>query len=737
MPKQMSRRAFLKVGATSAATAAVLSGCEFPRRWVTLEPYVRPPEEQLAGEATWYASACRQCPAGCGIIVRIMNGRALKIEGNPEHPLNRGKLCARGQAGLQLLYNPDRLPGPLQQAQRGSRDFRPLSWNEGLNALYEQVQSAGNSLAIWGGLSMPGHLVDAFKRLAAALNAPAPVLWDVYAGMSGYDALSRAGRDLFGNDGLPAYDLSGADIVISFGANFLGTGLSAVRYGVAFGGFRGQALGKRGYLVQLEPRQSITAAKADRWWPIKPGTQGLVAQALARIIADQAFGPADRVARAKTLAGSVDLNAVAAASDIPADELVRLARIFANAERPLAIPPATSLAEPDAVAAVQVLNVIGGADGLTLSTSPSAGLVRPLASSFADVKALIERMRGGQVKLLLVHGVNPLYEMPDKVGLADALSKVPFIVSFAPIVDETAVEADLILPDRTYLESWGYQVVAPDFGTPAVSSQQPVVTPVVDARSTADVILTVARGIPDAAKALPWPDEVTMIKEAIGQLPPGAAGGSGAEVLWARFLQHGGWWPATAPVVAPPAATANAAVQVASPQFQGDASTYPYFLHLYVSDLLSDGRGASQPWLQGSPDPMTTIAWQTWVELHPDTAAKLGVKEADIVTVTSPYGEMEGPVYILPVIRPDTVAIPLGQGHTDWGRFARNRGANPLVLVGAQADAAGSAPAWATIRVSVTRTGKRLPTPLGRLAKFESQVGGVTAGFINEAFPGQ
>src|SRR5664279_1857719 len=105
MTEKISRRAFLKAGLASTAAATVLTGCKFPQRWVNLEPYVIPPEEQLAGQATWYASTCRQCPAGCGIIVRVMNGRALKIEGNPLHPLNKGKLCARGQAGVQLLYN--------------------------------------------------------------------------------------------------------------------------------------------------------------------------------------------------------------------------------------------------------------------------------------------------------------------------------------------------------------------------------------------------------------------------------------------------------------------------------------------------------------------------------------------------------------------------------------------------------------------------------------------------------
>jgi anaerobic selenocysteine-containing dehydrogenase len=714
-----------------------MAGCQSPRRWVELEPYVRPPEEQLAGVATWYASTCRQCPAGCGILVRIMNGRALKIEGNPEHPLNQGKLCARGQAGLQLLYNPDRLPGPVHQAQRGSRQFQALSWNEALNTLYANIEAAGSALAIWGGSTMSGHLYDLFRRFTEAVGAPDPLLFDLYTALNGYPLLARTSGQLFGLEALPVYGLGRADVILSFGADFLGTWLSPVRYGVEFGDFRSQPLGKRGYLVQMEPRMTITGAMADRWLPIRPGSEALVAQALARIIADEEFGPGERVERARALSGEVDVGRVAAACDLPVDELEQLARIFATAERPLVLP-GTSLAgqkeAAEATAAVQALNLIAGTageiGGLSLSPgSPQPALIKPALSSFGAVRTLIERMRAGEIQLLLVHGANPAYELPEKAEFVEALATVPFVVSFAPIVDETAVQADLILPDRTYLESWGYDVASPAFDLPVVGSQQPVVTPVFDSRSTADVLLTVARGIPAATQALPWADEVAFLKEAIGQLSAGAASGSGLEVLWARFLQHGGWWPTAAPAANVPLSTVSKAIQVTPPEFQGDEQEYPYFLHLYLSDLLNDGRGANQPWLQGSPDPMTTISWQTWVELHPDTARKLGVKDGDIVQVTSPEGELEAPVYVYPAIRPDTVAIPLGQGHTDYGRYARGRGSNPMQLVGTQTDATGSSLAWSALRVKVRPTGEKVA-----LALFENKEG-VTEGFLNMEFP--
>jgi anaerobic selenocysteine-containing dehydrogenase len=737
MTRKITRRNFVKL-TTLGVASAVLAGCQFPRRWVVLEPYVRPPEEQLSGVATWYASTCRQCPAGCGIIVRIMNGRALKIEGNPEHPLNRGKLCARGQAGLQLLYNPDRLPGPVQQGSRSSRQFKSLAWEEALNTLYAKLQAAGGKVAVWCGSTTSGHVVDLFQRLTAAIGAPAPIVFDLYTALNGYRLLANTSRDLFGSEALPTYDLAHADVVFSFGADFLGTWLSTVRYGMEFGDFRDQLLGKRGYLAQFEPRMTIGGVKADQWLPIRPGSEGLVALAIARIIADQAFGPADRAARARALAGNVDVNAAAAASDVPAEELVRLARIFASAERPLALPGDALTGQADAAqaaSAVQVLNLITGTAGMpggvSLSVgSPSPVLARPAVSPLADVQKLVDRMRAGDVQVLLVHNANPAYDLPGPVGFLEALGRVPFVASFSPIVDETAVQADLILPDRTYLEAWGYEVVSPSFGLPVVGSQQPVVTPVFDARSTGDVLLTVAKGIAPAA-ALHWTDEVAFLKEMVTQLPAGAAGGAGADVLWARFLQHGGWWPASVPAAAPPPAALTQPVQVTAPQFQGSEQEYPYFLHLYMTAFLSDGRGASLPWLQGSPDPMTTLAWQTWVEMHPATAQKLGVQDGDVVKVTSPNGEIEALVYTYPAIRPDTVAVPFGQGHTDYGRYARGNGSNPMQLVGAQADATSTGLVWSTLRVKITPTGRRTD-----LAMFENKLG-VTQGFINQAFPGQ
>ncbi len=720
-----TRRDFLKVGAAGTATA-ILAGCsQESERWVTLEPYVRAPEEQLAGIPSWYASTCRMCPAGCGIVVRIMNGRAVKIEGNPEHPVNRGKLCARGQAGLQLLYNPDRVTGAARQEERGSRKFKPVAWNEALNTLYEKLSAAGNAIGIWLGSSTSGHLHDLFARYAEAVGAPPPVYYDLYTGLNGYRALLEANAAFFGQAALPTYHVARADVIFSFGADFLGTWLSATAYGVEFGQFRDQPYGKRGLLVQFEPKMSVTGAKADRWVPIRPGAEALVAQALLRLIADEEFGGVERAERARALAGDVDLDEAAAACEMTREELANLARLFAEARHPLAIPGAALAGSGDgtrAIAVVQLLNVVAGTlsvpGGVQFPPQVPAGLTAPQPSSYAEVQTLLERMKAGQVRVLLVHGANPVYDLPPEAGVAEALGKVETIVSFNPLVDETAALADYLLPDRVYLEGWGYAVVQPAFGgMPAVSSQQPVVGPFHDVRSTGDVLLTVARGIPSAAAVLPWTDEVAFIKERITALPKGAQGGEDAEVRWARFLQHGGWWPETAPESAAPELAVQEPISTLPMIYDGDEAEYPFYLHLYPSVLLGDGRGASLPWLQSAPDPLTTVAWQTWVEINPVTAEALGLKDGDVVRVESPHGAIEAIVYEFPAIRPDTIAIPVGQGHSDSGRYARERGAHALQLVGAAADEGGANFTWANVRVKIAKTERQQA-----LARLESTI---------------
>lgn len=726
MAYTVTRREFLKIGTASAASA-VISGCSANlQRTEYLESYVRAPEEGLPGEDLWYASTCRQCPAGCGIIVRVSNGRARKIEGNPLHPLNRGKLCARGQAGLQVLYNPDRLRNAVRQVgRRGSRQFEPIYWDDAINLLTERLQaevSAPSGIAFVGGL-IPDHLYALVSRFLAALGAPPPVLYDLHSALEGRQALTHTVGELFDVPALPIFDIARAEVVFSFGANFLETWQSPVAYGGAYGRMRRGQLGERGYVVQFEPRFSATAASADEWVPVVPGTEGLVALAVGKIIVEQGLGHAESHREHEVLYQNVNVAKVAEVSGVTVDELSRLAMIFAQAHHQVAIAGATLAGQREGTAAMTAalaLNLaVGhlGEHGSFFLTQIPSTLEQATLSTFGEVQALIQRMRAGQVRLLFIHGTNPVFELPAATGFMEALTEVPLVVSFSPFVDETSSQVDLILPDHTCLEGWGYQMVSPGADRPVVTSQQPVVRPLYDTRATADVILALAQVLGgEVAKALPWRNEVEFLKAAVTTLRDV---GVSADAFWANWRQRGGWWPRGEDWRAPePGAALRAPLAIPEPRFEGHVSDYPFYLHPYPSIALSDGRGANQPWLQETPDPMTTVAWNTWVEINPETAARLGVKNDDIVKVTSPAGEIEAAVYVYPGIRPDVVAIPIGQGHSQYGRYAQGRGSNPVKLLVPIADEGTGALAWGATRVRITPTGRRHP-----LARLESTVG--------------
>lgn len=731
MTYRLTRRDFLKL----AAGATVATGFAPAVRRVVLEPFVRPPEEVLPGQATWYASTCRQCPAGCGIIVRVINGRAKKIEGNPLHPLNHGKLCARGQAGLQALYNPDRLKNAVRQVGgRGSRRFEPLYWPEALDLLTEKITTLSNPgrLAFWSGL-MPDHLYRLAARLLDALGASPPLTFDLHSALEGRVAAVQLSQTLFGASELPLYDLARTDVAFSFGANFLETWMSPVAQNHAYGTLRQGQLGGRGFLVQFEPRLSATAASADEWIPVRPGAEGYVALAIGRIIVEERLGRASSHRPYAVLYQNVEVGEMAAASEMEVETLRRLARVFAEADQAVAIPGGYLASQSNGLAsalAVQALNLlvtqIGRVGGVFLSQpGPTAALrQKPAVDSFEDVLVLVDRMKAGEIDLLLIHGANPLYELPAAVGFAEAIQRVPYVVSFSPFVDETAVWADLILPDHTYLESWGYQVPAPGASRPTVSGQQPVVRPLYDTRATADVLLALAARLGgQAAEALPWQDEVAFLQETAAELLGSSLGIYDAETpagFWAVWRQRGGWWSEKEiPREPEPTDIVQQPLQVVEPRFQAESETYPFHLYPYPAVTLSDGRGANLPWLQEAADPMTTVRWNTWVELNPETAHSLDVSDNDVVRVISPHGELEAPVVVYPGIRPDVVAIPIGQGHVDYGRFAERRGSNPMALVSPVIDPDSGGLAWGATRVRIEHTGKK--RKLARLENLDGE----------------
>jgi anaerobic selenocysteine-containing dehydrogenase len=343
-----------------------------------------------------------------------------------------------------------------------------------------------------------------------------------------------------------------------------------------------------------------------------------------------------------------------------------------------------------------------------------------LPTTFKDMAALVEAMKAGRIKTLLIHGVNPFFELPASLGFAEAAKKAGKIISFASFPDETAAQADVVLPDHHGLESWGYQRFVTGADRAVISGAQPVVVPLYNTKATADVLLAAVQAAGGSlAQAVPHKDVVQFMQGAVQDLQPqdGYYNAPDMATFWAEWQQFGGWWsaqPGLGTTAHPTQAALSAALPAAAAKFEGEGE---FYLHPFMNTSLGDGSGANKPWLQETPDPTTTVMWNTWVEIHPETADMLGLKDDDIVRITSPYGEMEASVYRYPAIRPDTVGIPFGQGHTAYGRYAEGRGANVAKLLGKGMNAAGDL-AVQGVKVKLEKTGRRF-----YLARLESRMG--------------
>lgn len=693
---KMDRRKFLQVVGVTGTGAAVLSGCS-TGKVEKLVPYLVQSEDQVPGIATVYASTCTECSAGCGLHVVTREARAVKLEGNPEHPLNRGTLCARGQAALQGLYNPGRLKGPMA---RNGAAFEAITWDDAIARLADKLNAAGGKVAVLSGAGR-GTFSDLVAAWTAALGGRV-VRWEPF----GHEAIRAANRQVFGRDELPAHDFASADYILSFGAEFLETWLSPVEQQRGFAASHGFH-GTMAKSVYVGPRRSLTGLNADEWHPIAPGSEAALALAMAQVIlSERTTAPPDAGALRAQLAEWTPERA-ASATGLPAEAITHLAREFASASRSLAVAGGISAQHRGAVeacAAVNLLNYVAGNIGRTVHF----GQDLQSGDGWAGLRSLQGAMDAGEVGVLVVHDANPVYALPNAGKFAEALAKVPFKVSTSPFLDETSAACDLLLPGHHALERW--DDLAPRAGIRSL--MQPVMEPVFPTMATGDLLLKVAQQAGGALAGFTAPSFEAHLKEAWFGLA--RSRGAEPEGFWREALARGGVFEEAADLGAALAAGATAGFTAPSLDGEGELT-----LVAYPSPMYYDGRGANRPWLLENPDPVTKVTWQTWVEVHPETARSLDVREGEVVRLASPHGAIEVPVYVYGGVRRDVLAVPLGLGHTEFGQFATGRGANVLDLLGGEGE---TFLPYTGTRVTVTKTRRHLslaktegtPRQLGR-----------------------
>lgn len=738
----LNRRQFLLGVGGGAAYIGLgpLWGCSEPLR---LAPVLAP------GDETWRNSICQLCSSGCGLRVRVVNGHPVTVGGNPLHPINRGGLCARGAAILQLYYDPDRVAGPMQRDPGVIGGWAKTTWDDAIGSAATRLLAAAGS---------PGRIAviradaqDVASQLLGRLARAAASEWVVDMKTPAEQAMEQVLQQTQGTSGRPIYDIVNAEFLLSLDSGLLEASASTMSAHRGFAEMRAAG----GSFVHAGPRLGVTGSKADEWLPIRPATTGVFALGIAHMLIKEGYARIDflrdhvsgfedwtdeaGVQHSGTRAWILrefSPQRVAEVTGAEWDQIIRIARRFGSAQRPLAIGPVhgdTSFQTFDAMA-VHTLNAIAGAidvpGGVLLARrapfddldepagSAAEGAARsrrsPTVEEFAD---WVLQSKSPPIDLCIVHDADPVFTSPEGDRVAEALRKIPFVVSLSPVMNDTAAVANVVLPSSLWLERRCDSITVDGNGYPVVSASPAAARPRADSRHPADIVLAVARAAGGrVAQPFPWKTYEDVMQGRIEALLRSGVGDTfsgvhrstwtqllersgwrsvsydAAEKLRAEMDERGGWWdPAYYHGewrrVVPPAdhrINLHAAQMLTKPPVLGGSERPDegrLLLYVYPELTLAARTSGSLPYLQDLGSPLWQRSWVTVAEINPATAVRFGLASGDAVSIRNDRGEVAAQIHVSPGIRPDVIAVHSGGGRAHGGRYAAGIGSNPMRLV--------------------------------------------------------
>jgi molybdopterin-containing oxidoreductase family iron-sulfur binding subunit len=655
----MNRRTFLKIAGMGSISLA--AGCSPPEK--NLFSLVHAPEDMVTGKATWYASTCRECPAGCGILAKNREGRVIKIEGNPLHPINNGKICMRGQAALQAIYNPDRIKTPLL---REKDKWQPISFSKARSILKYKTHDASQKgpdhirmLTEVVGESLLALFSDALNRW----NAREPMVYEPFA----YESLKTANEKVFGLNGLVSYRMQEADALISFGADFLETWLSPIEYAHKFKSMHALKNGQKAPFYHLSPIQSLSGTNADYWMACNRDSEATIALGLVRQALD--------IRKGKTLPWSFRKALLEATAPYTQDRVLESSGLslakyekliieLMGARKPLVLGTGTGAGDLNGLQtniAVNLLNLLLDPDLKLLDFNKRHRV--EIAAKRSEVLQFFDRLKTDAVKVLILNNVNPAFSLAPKSGVKAALEQDDlFVVSLS-----------------------------------VSSTLQPAMGRLTRSTHIGDVILDTAFENEKPAENYKTYLFSRLVAERKIEDEKG----------WAQLLQVGG-------AMDSPAAVGSAKLDL-KPQKITDHLSQPaetaaaeLVFGAIPSIRFFDGRGANRPWLCEIPDPLTRVAWQSPVSMHPETAKKQNIAQGDIIQIESKWGSLEAPVYVNEFTKPGLLVMNIGQGHRTYGRYADNKGVNPIVILPPDANPDSGGPLFSTDQIKIRPTGRKL-----------------------------
>ena len=695
--------------------------------WSQMWPWTPVPAR---GEVSVVKSACTLCPGGCGISVRKVDNRVVKIEGLAGHPVNDGNACSLGLAGAQLLYGPRRVKSPLKKI---NGRFVAISWEDALAEVSEklaELRAKGESHKVACiSSSDRGTVAELLGRFLRVYGSPNFIRMP-----SSQDAFEAALYLTQGVRAMPGFDVQRSDFVLSFGSGMLDGWGSPVYMFNAHSRWRDQG----GKLIQIEPRLSRTAAKSDHWVPINPGTEGALALGIAAVIINESLHD-DRFVSGHSsgfqewkqmVLDGFNPQIVSKITGVKTSVISDLARGFAGAKRPLATcgrGKGTSPGSLKEVLAVHFLNALvgnlGQEGGFRAVPEPEyivwPELVMDRAASEGNQQARIDGAGSDEftharylanrlpealladpgnppLQVLFISEANPAYSIPDTAAFQDAIEKIPMKVSFSSYMDETAAAADLVLPNHIYLER--YEDIPAPFGfpLPIISLARPVAEPQMNTMHTGEVVIQLAKTLGGSVSdAFPWDSYEDCLEQTMGD-------------KWDTLMEEGYWidrdfqpppWPKAFETASERFEFNNRQISalgtysVVKPE--GDETFFPLVLIPFDTMRLWSGYVGSPPFLIKSVGDTVLQKNDVLVEVNSATAASLGLRSGSSAMLTTPKGKQRVQVRVTEGIMPGLIGLPRGLGHTANDRFLAGKGVNYNQLAGPVEDGAtGHDAAW-------------------------------------------
>ncbi|CAM2066939.1 4Fe-4S dicluster domain-containing protein [Sulfidibacter corallicola] len=690
MANKINRRDFLGLMGLGGVGAATLS-CDlsptdyeegFDEKW---KPWVDPIAGEVPYVPRYYATTTSESN-GVGLWIKTINGRAVKTEGNPEHPINRGSLSARQQSVMQGLYSPDRIRKPLYKG-------KPITRARAAEILTEQMNAnkGKNISALTGPIG--GSLADLWTTFVSQMGSGSLVRYEAFH--SGEWA--GASNKVFGQNAVPYINLAGTDMILSLGARFLDDWGDGNAHERNWAKMKELDHGKRGRHVQVEPRTSVTGAAADSLLLCKPGTETVLALALLKeLAAGSSALTAEEQSTVAGLVASASLDDAAKTCGIKVAKLRTLIDELKHAKSPVVLPAETTVLGHQSQAhhiAVLLINKCLG--GIGKHFNYSAAKPAKDVISHRDIVDLVTQLNNGAVDVLILRGgPNPAYSLSPKLKFKDAVGKAGFKIAFADTMDETVALADLVIPNLHDLEAWGE--VNPYAGLDML--QQPVMRPRWDMMQAEDHLIQI---LAQAAPGIVAQENYREYLKAswFGRF---ASGSADQEAFWRYSLKKGGRFEMAESGENLPLSGDLGGDVFANVQPMGSKGTK---LIVLSSARHGDGQAAPRGWMQELPDPMNGVTWDSFLEVNRTYGTSAGWQIGDEVSFS-----VNGVEVTLPVMLSDTCPDGVVYFETGMGREGIDerycRGVNAFSMFTGEVNDGGRF-AFEPANVTLNKTGGR------------------------------